>query len=106
MLAHLRESLPSGIPLGITALTLWCQGDNWMGGLPVNDAVPMLFRMGPGDEFRGSGFRGALCQASLGLSTDELPRTVPGGRRLFLFHPRPWTEETYRGALQIARKWQ
>jgi hypothetical protein len=94
------------MPLGITALASWCQRDAWMSGLAVGDAVPMLFRMGAGEEYTESDFREGLCRASIGVSTDELPQSVPHGRRLFVFHPRPWTEETYQGALQLARRWQ
>lgn len=105
VLMHLRRLLPASVPLEITALESWCRSDGWMEGLPVVDAVPMLFRMGAGEEYSGSEFRGDLCRASVGLATDELPAAIPSGRRLYLFHPRPWTQETYRGALQLARRW-
>ena len=104
MLERLRKSLPPAMPLGITALASWCQGDDWMRGLPVNDAVPMLFRMGAGETFTGSGFAGELCQSSVGVSTDELPPAFPRGRRLFVFNPRPWSSEAYRGAVELARR--
>lgn len=105
MLGHVREGLRSEVTLEITALASWCQSDDWISGLPVNQAVPMIFRMGPGEEFNGSNFHEKLCRGSIGLATDELPREIARGRRLFLFHPRPWTEDAYRGALQIARRW-
>jgi hypothetical protein len=104
-LERLRAGLPAGLPLEITALTSWCQGDRWTNGLPVSDAVPMLFRMGPGEGYDGGDFRNEMCRASAGVSIDELPRAVPRGRRLFVFNPRPWTEEAYRGAVRLARKW-
>lgn len=106
MLGELRQKLPQSTPLEITALASWCQRDDWMTGLPVGEAVPMLFRLGAGEEYTGSDFHGALCRESIGISTDELPRAVPHGRRLFVFHPRPWTEDTYQGALQLYRRWQ
>jgi hypothetical protein len=105
VLERLRAGLPAGLPLEITALTSWCQGDRWTNGLPVSDAVPMLFRMGPGEGYDGGDFRNEMCRSSVGVSTDELPRAVPRGRRLFVFNPRPWTEEAYRGAVRLARKW-
>jgi hypothetical protein len=105
-LERLRAGLPAALPLGMTALTSWCEGDSWTRGLPVVDAVPMLFRLGPGEGFAGGDFRNEMCRSSVGVSTDELPRAIPRGRRLFVFHPRPWTEETYRGAAQLARKWR
>jgi hypothetical protein len=106
MLTGLRESLPPSLPLDITALASWCQGDPWVQGLPVSDAVPMLFRMGPGEAWHGAEFSLGMCREGVGVSTDELPALVPRGRRLFVFHPRPWTEDAYRGALQLARRWQ
>jgi len=106
MLGNLRQTLPPSTPLEITALASWCQRDDWMAGLPVADAVPMLFRMGAGEEYHGSDFQDSLCRASVGVSTDELPRIIPRGRRLFVFHPKPWTEDTYQGALQLPRSRQ
>jgi len=50
--------------------------------------------------------RAAPCQSSLGISTDEWPDQAPFGRRLFVFHPRAWDEETYRAVLVRARRWQ
>jgi hypothetical protein len=105
VLARLRALLPASMPLGITALTSWCRGDPWIRGLPVNDAVPMLFRMGAGEGYAGEDFPNEMCRSSVGVSTDELPASWPRGRRLFVFHPRSWTEETYRGALRLQRRW-
>jgi hypothetical protein len=104
-LESLRADLPADLPLEITALTSWCQADRWTSGLAVADAVPMLFRMGPGEGYASGEFRNRMCRSSVGVSTDELPRAIPRGRRLFVFHPLPWTEESYRGALRWARKW-
>ncbi len=106
LLDRLRAGLAAGVPLTITALASWCGNDSWMRGLPVADAVPMLFRMGAGEPRGKVTFRAALCQSSLGISTDEWPAQVPRGRRLFVFHPRPWDEETYRAVLTRARRWQ
>ncbi|MBZ5727207.1 MAG: DUF3142 domain-containing protein [Acidobacteriia bacterium] len=106
MLGHLRQALPPALPLGITALASWCQDDDWIGGLPVTDAVPMAFRMGPGEAFVGARVREGLCRSSLGVATDELPASAPRSRRLYVFHPRPWTEAAYRGAVELARRWR
>jgi hypothetical protein len=104
-LKRLRADLPPQFPLEITALTSWCLHDDWIAGLPVGEAVPMLFRMGPGEGYSGGDFRDPLCRSAVGVSTDELPRAVPRGRRLFVFHPRPWTADAYQGALRLAREW-
>ena len=79
-LIDLRKALPSGTPVSITALASWCVGDPWLEKLPqgtINEAVPMLFRMGPdGPNVAsfldgGNEFRVAACRGSMGLSTDE-----------------------------------
>jgi hypothetical protein len=106
MLRELRRIVPASTPLSITALASWCQADTWMSGLPVAEAVPMLFRMGPVDAYSGADFRPDLCRASTGISTDEIPSAIPHGRRLYIFNPRSWSREDYRGALQLARRWQ
>jgi hypothetical protein len=47
LLRRLRARLPATMPISVTALASWCDGDDWLSGLPVDEAVPMLFRMGP-----------------------------------------------------------
>lgn len=106
LVRRVRAGLLPSKDLTITALASWCLGDPWIRGLPVADAVPMLFRMGAGQPHEVTDFRVPLCRSSIGVATDELPYAVPHGRRLFVFHPRPWTPEAYRGALQLARRWQ
>ena len=94
------------MPLSITALASWCESDDWIANLPVTEAVPMLFRMGA-DPYRGaSELRGGKCQSSVGISTDE-PLTEPlRGRRVYIFHPRSWSREELRAAIQEVRRWQ
>ncbi|HEV2761630.1 MAG TPA: DUF3142 domain-containing protein, partial [Pyrinomonadaceae bacterium] len=76
-LHDLRRRSPARLALSITALASWCTYDDWLEGLPVDEAVPMLFRMGA-DERQvrarveaGEPFRAPLCRQSLGVSTDE-----------------------------------
>jgi hypothetical protein len=104
LLTNLRRRVPPSIPLSITALTSWCESDGWIEGLPVVEAVPMLFRMGRGERPART-FRPALCQSSAGVSVDEPLREPPSAARLYIFNPRPWTESTYRAALREVRKW-
>ena len=104
LLGDLRRRVPPSMPLSMTALTSWCESDGWIAGLPVVEAVPMLFRMGPGERPARS-FRPALCQSSAGVSVDEPLREPPSAARLYIFNPRPWTESTYRAALREVRKW-
>lgn len=106
LLRQVRAGLDPSKPLTMTALASWCLGDPWVRHLPVADAVPMLFRMGAGEPHEVGDFSSEVCRSSIGVATDELPYSAPHGRRLFLFHPRPWTRDAYRGALALARRWQ
>jgi hypothetical protein len=65
----------------------------------------MLFRMGPSERLPASDFSVPLCRSSVGVVTDELPASVPLGRRLFFFHTRAWTPEAYRAVMDQARRW-
>jgi hypothetical protein len=106
LLQELRRDLRPSIPLTITALASWCDRDDWIEELPVTAAVPMLFRMGAGEPRGVRHVRAGVCADSFGISTDELPADLPRGRRLFVFHPRPWDEDAYRGAVRLAAKWR
>ena len=98
LVRELRRQLPSSMPISITALASWCIGDDWIADLAIDEAVPMLFRLGVGqnevNSWMGSqrDFRQPLCRDSLGVSTDEPWRSLPSGRRVYAFSPRPWTE--------------
>src|SRR5437764_1138154 len=96
------------------AFPVWCFGLGNMARicaslirhLPVVDASPMLFRMGPSAHSVFGDFTVPLCQNSIGVSMDELPAKVPRGRRLFFFYPGKWTPSAYDAALAQARRWQ
>ena len=112
LLGDLRRQLPAGKTLSITALASWCLADSWIAGLPIDEAVPMLFRMGPeGAEVRrrlrrGADFSDRACRISVGVSTDEpLPR-LPYGRRIYVFHPRSWTSTSAANILREVKSWQ
>jgi len=96
LLAGLRAQLAPSIPLSITALASWCADDRWLDGLPIDEAVPMLFRMGPANEpFRDMALRRdaahGICRASIGLSVDEPLPVRTRGRRVYVFNPRSWS---------------
>lgn len=101
VLRRLRPLLPAGMPLSITALVSWCAatpGDgDWLSGLPIDEAVPMFFRLGgntrPFDAKGGYLLREPLCRGSVGISTDESWPALERGERIYLFAPRPWTAE-------------
>jgi hypothetical protein len=105
LISEVQHRLPDRFPLSITALASWCDGDGWIAALPVSDAVPMLFRMGPERYRPGSSFRVPLCRASVGVSMDEPITRLPRGGRVFVFHPGPWTQRDYKNALQEVHRW-
>ena len=81
----------------MTALASWCMDDHWLGGLPVDEVVPMLFQMGPAEQHRQSaaaagGLQGATCGGALGLSLDEPVALRAQGRRVYMFSPTRWTQ--------------
>ena len=98
VLRRVRTSLPTNVPLSMTALQSWCEADHWIDGLPVAEAVPMLFRMGPG-EHAVRNFRPALCRSSAGVSIDEPLSTSPSAPRLYIFNPRPWNSSDFRSVI-------
>jgi|SRR6185437_4807556 len=99
LLTQLRAELPPSTALSITALASWCKGDNWLEGLPVDEAVPMLFRMGvERKQFlsglaAGETFTSTLCRTTAGVSTDEPLAQLPHVQRLYVFNPRVWSPD-------------
>jgi hypothetical protein len=98
LLRDLRGSLDKRIKLGMTALASWCLYDDWLTHLPVDEIVPMLFRLGVDQRRvedyleRHKDFRSSRCQTSLGISLDEPYPQLMSGRRTYIFNPKPWTE--------------
>jgi hypothetical protein len=104
-----RRRLPASVALSITALASWCSDDDWISALPIDEAVPMLFRMGPdGRQIRnrlasGEEFAAVPCRSSYGISTDEPLRNLSATKRLYVFNPDAWTEGSVR-AITDSRK--
>jgi hypothetical protein len=112
MLVELRQQLPPSIPISITALTSWCIGDRWMTGVPIDEAVPMLFRMGVGQADvtnwmrSGHDFREPACRTSVGISLDERWPKLPAERRVYAFSPSPWTERSFEHLVRELEAWR
>jgi hypothetical protein len=105
LLHDIRGALPAGLPLSMTALASWCLDDNWLDDLPVDEAVPMLFRMGPSESLHRRQFAARLaapaCRGALGVSLDERTGVpVRHGTRLYIFNPNPWTAASVRAAVE------
>ena len=99
VLFALRRRLPAELPLSITALASWCSWDNWIRDLPVDEAVPMFFRMEP-DRRRATAetselrVREPLCASSIGVSTTERWPEGMEHKRVYVFPDRGWHDES------------
>jgi hypothetical protein len=99
VLRDLRHDLPNGFPLSITALVSWCGPNSWLHDLPVDEAVPMFFRMGGPSAIRATASRNQsvisepLCSGSIGLSTDEAWPAVRPNQRVYMFHTGSWAKD-------------
>jgi len=100
VLVDTRASLPRTMPLSMTALASWCLYDGWIEGLPVDEAVPMLFDMGPDASAvqkhlrDGKDFLLPVCRGSYGVSVAEPVEGLRPGRRVYWWSPAAWTEKT------------
>jgi hypothetical protein len=107
LLGDLHRTIPH---IGITALASWCSDDRWLAGLPIEEAIPMLFQMGSDDHLvrarldRGDDFREPLCRASAGIALDEVPPRIPERRRIYVFNSRRWSRDDWHRAEEMARQ--
>jgi hypothetical protein len=100
LLQELRAKLPDNVPLSMTALASFCIGDRWLNDLPVDEAVPMIFRMGADNGpvkdrlAAGTDFGEPLCRQSYGIALDEpLEMKFDKSRRVYVFNNHSWTAE-------------
>ena len=95
LLGEVRKQMPADMPLSMTALASWCGADRWMSELPIDEAVPMFFRMEAPTNIRSPGWHVLIndprCRDSLGVSTDEPWPAMHKGARVYVFHPRAWS---------------
>jgi hypothetical protein len=92
LLTQLRAKIPATLPLSMTALASFCLSDPWIKDLPVDEAIPMIFRMGADNNKvktllkNGTDFSISLCQKSYGIATDEpLTLNFDKTRRVYVF---------------------
>ena len=94
VLAGLRTRLAPRTFLSITALASWCGDFDAIATLPVDEIVPMYFRMGPRERAlwrersRQPERLPAACRHAAGLALDE-PR-IASAPTVYLFAPKPW----------------
>jgi hypothetical protein len=107
LLHEVRGTMPAGMPLSMTALASWCLDDNWLDELPVDEAVPMLFRMGSAapalrDDWSARTIA-PKCRGTAGVSLDEPAPPRGGIRRTYVFNPNAWSAPAIEAAKEIAR---
>lgn len=99
VLREVRKEMPPQVPLTMTALVSWCGAGSWVSSLPVDEAVPMFFRMGGPSGTRAKrarsqdGVRAGVCTGSVGVSTDEAWPAIGAKQRVYVFRDGPWTKE-------------
>jgi len=112
LLRDLRKKMPPGFRLSITALASWSHMGSFIDDLEVDEAVPMLFRMGPDGALVRKGFAGgsfmkaSRCSGVVGISLDE-PLPAPEylrNRKIYIFSPHSWTPEIFGDALLKIRR--
>lgn len=112
VLADVRAGLPPGTVLSMTALASWCESETWLAQAPVDEIVPMLFRMGPGGLTlkaklsAGGDFANPRCRTAYAISTDAPLAAAPDGRRVYLFSPRSWTLRDFDLVMSRVSKWE
>jgi hypothetical protein len=106
VVVEVRRRLPPSIGVSITALASWCADDDWISDLPIDEAVPMLFRMGPDRQVMKNRlsaqeeFSAKPCRSSYGVSTDEPLDGLRPEKRIYVFNPQAWTEQSVRAVLE------
>lgn len=112
LLHGVRTGLPADVSLSMTALTSWCETETWLGQAPVDEIVPMLFRMGRGGAAlraklaSGGDFAEPRCRQALAISTDAPVPRAPAGRRVYVFNPRSWTAADFAKVRRNVEAWR
>jgi hypothetical protein len=95
------KALDRRMRLSVTALASWCVGDPWLSDLPVDEIVPMVFRMGRDsgrirDYLQHDGrLPGRGCNTALGVSLDEWIPPAPKVSHIYAFSPKPWDRNRF-----------
>jgi hypothetical protein len=97
VLKLIRKKIPEDKTISITALASFCIGDKWLTDLPVDEAVPMLFEMGPDSRQiikhlkNGKDMSEPLCRKSYGLAIYEPQKINFEKKRIrYYFNSRSW----------------
>lgn len=111
LLTQVRQGLDPRISLSITALLSWCDSHSWIDKLPITEAVPMFYRIGPETNLVRQGLTGASfmqnpkCQRSIAISLDEPLPSIKylKNRNIYIFNPKSWTADAFSGIMGLIK---
>jgi hypothetical protein len=113
IIGGVRRRIEKNKPLSVTALASWCSFDLWLDGLPIDEAIPMLFDLGTDGEriesylHSGRDWREPLCRKSYGLSVNQKADfKLHTGRRIYYFNKRSWNQFELERLENIYEKYQ
>jgi hypothetical protein len=104
LVGDIREALPANVRLSVTALAHWCVQGDWLDRLPVDEVVPMLYRLGPQAASWRQRFERADAQLArrcrgpaLGFATNDLPpaRLLARITRPYWFDEAAWSNPSH-----------
>jgi len=104
LVARVRAALPARVKLSVTALAHWCAEPDWLDRLPVDEVVPMLYRLGPhAAQWRARWLHddptlAARCRGpALGFATDDPPPAalLRRTRRPYWFDESIWSNPSH-----------
>lgn len=110
LLERMRHRVPPKTKISITALTSWLMHDRWLSRGCADEAVAMLFSMGPG---KGTVLEriedtkldtGAGLDIAIGISANEIETNktlrsagvLKSAGSIYIFNSRPWTERRFK----------
>lgn len=103
LLREIRTDLPRTTQLSITALFSWCYGDDWLKDAPLDDIVPMYYRLGKDEKSVNSSLENgkielfSYCSKSIGLADDEPwpPEKYLRNKEVYIFVNRAYTQDSW-----------
>lgn len=108
LLRETRKKLPSEMKLSITALFSWCYGDDWLRDAPLDDIVPMYYRLGKDEKLISNSLENSkielfeYCSKSIGLADDEPwpPEKYLFNKEIYIFANQAYTQDRWKNIIK------